>query len=90
MLAPFEWLRREDPLPHSWEVTSDSVAAWVARVTASGHLVLVKPGSGGQVSVAGLTDPYFDKALPKGTTIAVAFLGDPNGLEAVFEGARSR
>ena len=90
VLAPFEWLRREDPLPHSWEVTSDSIAAWVARVTAAGHLVLVKPGSGGQGGVAGLTDPYFDKALAKGTTIAVAFLGDPNGLEAVFEGDRSR
>jgi aspartokinase-like uncharacterized kinase len=90
VLAPFAWLRREDPLPHSWEVTSDSIAAWVTRVTAAGLLVLVKPGSGVQSSVAGLTDPYFDKALPKGTTTAVAFFGDPNGLGAVFEAVRSR
>jgi aspartokinase-like uncharacterized kinase len=90
VLAPFEWLRREDPLPHSWEVTSDSIAAWVARVTAAGQLVLVKPGSGGQASVAGLTDPYFDRALPTGTTTSVAFLGDLNGLGAVFGAARSR
>ena len=31
VLAPSAWLRRADPLPHSWDVTSDSIAAWVAR-----------------------------------------------------------
>ena len=30
VLAPYRWLRETDPLPHSWEVTSDSIAAWVA------------------------------------------------------------
>jgi 5-(aminomethyl)-3-furanmethanol phosphate kinase len=29
-------------LPASWEVTSDSIAAWVARQTGAGRLVLVK------------------------------------------------
>src|SRR2546427_3560943 len=24
VLAPFRWLRTADPLPHSWDVTSDS------------------------------------------------------------------
>jgi len=90
VLAPSGWLRREDPLPHSWDVTSDSIAAWVAQVTAAGQLVLVKPGSGGRASLAGLTDPYFEKALPKGTRTAFAFLDDLNGLGAAFEGARSR
>src|SRR5688572_22505871 len=30
VLAPYRWLRQADPLPHSWTVTSDSIAAWVA------------------------------------------------------------
>src|SRR5262245_46528940 len=32
VLAPFHWLRDADPLPHSWDVTSDSIAAWIASV----------------------------------------------------------
>ena len=31
-----------DALPTSWDVTSDSIAAWVARQTGAGRLVLVK------------------------------------------------
>ena len=30
VLLPYCQLRREDPLPHSWDVTSDTIAAWVA------------------------------------------------------------
>ena len=61
ILAPFRWLRRVDPLPHSWDVTSDSIAAWVAGAIGARRLVLIKPpGAGGRGSV----DPYFDRALP--------------------------
>jgi 5-(aminomethyl)-3-furanmethanol phosphate kinase len=35
-----------DPLPVSWEVTSDSIAAWVAGAANAGRLVLVKPVEG--------------------------------------------
>jgi 5-(aminomethyl)-3-furanmethanol phosphate kinase len=35
-----------DPLPASWAVTSDSIAAWVAGRAAPGRLVLVKPVDG--------------------------------------------
>src|SRR6185503_5640050 len=43
VLAPYAWLCRADPLPHSWEVTSDSIAAWIAHAIAARRLVLVKP-----------------------------------------------
>jgi aspartokinase-like uncharacterized kinase len=35
-----------DPLPASWAVTSDSIAAWVAGAADAGRLVLVKPVDG--------------------------------------------
>ncbi len=41
VLLPGDLLRREDPLPHSWDVTSDSIAAWVAALARS-RLVLLK------------------------------------------------
>ena len=30
VLLPYTFMRDEDPLPHTWEVTSDTIAAWVA------------------------------------------------------------
>jgi 5-(aminomethyl)-3-furanmethanol phosphate kinase len=35
-----------DPLPASWDVTSDSIAAWVAERAGAGRLVLVKEVDG--------------------------------------------
>ncbi len=35
-----------DPLPASWEVTSDSIAAWVAGVAGAARVVLTKPVAG--------------------------------------------
>lgn len=31
ILLPYRFLRKEDPLPHTWDVTSDTIAAWVAK-----------------------------------------------------------
>jgi aspartokinase-like uncharacterized kinase len=42
VLAPSAWLLRADSLPHSWDVTSDSIAAWVARTVRAPRLMLVK------------------------------------------------
>lgn len=46
VLLPSGWLRRADPLPHSWDVTSDSIAAWLARALGARHLMLVKHEDG--------------------------------------------
>lgn len=33
ILFPYKLLKTEDPLPHTWDVTSDTIAAWVAKQT---------------------------------------------------------
>jgi len=74
VLAPYQWLRDVDPLPHSWDVTSDSIAAWVAGVLGAARLVLVKPpGANG----SNLVDAYFSRALPAGVTAEVLAASDP-------------
>jgi len=68
VLAPYRWLREADPLPHAWDVTSDSIAAWVAGAVGARHLVLIKPpGATGD----GVTDAYFARALPLHVTLAI-------------------
>jgi (4-(4-[2-(gamma-L-glutamylamino)ethyl]phenoxymethyl)furan-2-yl)methanamine synthase len=63
VIAPFAWLREADPLSHSWDVTSDSISAWIAGRLRAGRLVLVKPaGARGDAVV----DPYFATALAPG------------------------
>ena len=65
VLAPEQWLRDANPLPHSWDVTSDSIAAWVAGQVGARRLVLIKPpGAMGE----SLVDPSFTKTLPSGVT----------------------
>jgi (4-(4-[2-(gamma-L-glutamylamino)ethyl]phenoxymethyl)furan-2-yl)methanamine synthase len=59
VLAPYVWLRRADPLPHSWEVTSDSIAAWIARAIGARRLVLVKPPDAEPST--DLVDGYFER-----------------------------
>jgi aspartokinase-like uncharacterized kinase len=68
VLAPSQWLREADPLPHSWDVTSDSIAAWVAGQVGAPRLVLIKPpGAAGD----SLVDPHFARALPRGVVATV-------------------
>jgi hypothetical protein len=40
ILLPYCALRRYDPLPHSWDITSDTIAAWVAGRLGGDLLVL--------------------------------------------------
>jgi aspartokinase-like uncharacterized kinase len=62
VLAPHAWLRHVDPLPHSWEVTSDSIAAWVTISCGATDLVLLKPVRG---PLSDLTDPYLAECLTR-------------------------
>ncbi len=40
ILLPYRVMRERDPLPHSWDVTSDTIAAWVASELGLGLLLL--------------------------------------------------
>ena len=45
VLLPYRCLREKDPLPHSWYVTSDTIAAWIAY-TLGLDLLLLKSVDG--------------------------------------------
>ena len=64
VLVSTPWLQRADSLPHSWSVTADSIAAWVAGEVGARELVLVKPP--GAKTASGTVDEYFDRVLPSG------------------------
>jgi aspartokinase-like uncharacterized kinase len=87
VLAPFRWLRAVDPLPHSWDVTSDSIAAWIAGVVGARRLVLIKPGAGEPMR---LVDPYFQRALRPGIEHHVLAVDDVAELGLLLDerGAR--
>lgn len=59
------------PLPHTWDVTSDSIAAWVATKWGAEQLILLKsielPDGTDlkQAEAAGLVDRYFPMIAPQ-------------------------
>lgn len=79
VLAPYRWLREVDPLPHSWDVTSDSLAAWITGALESDRLLLVKPPDAEEP----LVDAYFNEALPRRVTSTIVAAGAP--LRSVLE-----
>ncbi|MDR3575226.1 MAG: hypothetical protein P4L50_15310 [Anaerolineaceae bacterium] len=42
ILIPSNLITQFDPLPHSWQVTSDSIAAWIAGQVNASQLILLK------------------------------------------------
>lgn len=68
VLAPYQLMREADPLPHSWEVTSDSISAWVAGQVGASRLVLVKPAG---ASGSSIVDPCFEGVLPASITAVI-------------------
>jgi 5-(aminomethyl)-3-furanmethanol phosphate kinase len=76
VLLPAALLLEADPLPASWAVTSDSIAAWVAGAAGAGRLVLVKP-------VPGLYAEWPPRGQPIGRlTIAELAALRPGGVDA--------
>ncbi|MEO8634389.1 MAG: aspartate kinase [Gemmatimonadales bacterium] len=84
ILAPSRWLRAADELPHRWEVTSDSLAAYIAMLLGAEDLVLVKPVGSGDA----LVDPYFSRALAAGTRWRVLGIEEIGTLPDVVADAR--
>jgi aspartokinase-like uncharacterized kinase len=78
VLAPYRMLRAADPLPHSWDVTSDSIAAWLAGALRARRVVLIKPGERDRKN---LVDSYFLRTLPPGTEHLVVTADDLGQLD---------
>jgi 5-(aminomethyl)-3-furanmethanol phosphate kinase len=67
VLAPYRWMRSADVLPHSWEVTSDSIAAFVAGALDAVRLILIKPST----EPADQVDGCFPATLPAGMPYSI-------------------
>jgi aspartokinase-like uncharacterized kinase len=85
VLAPYRWMVAADALPHRWEVTSDSIAAFVAGALDASLLILLKPVSG---PVATLVDPCFEEVLPAGLRVAVVGAEELDRLVAMVRDRR--
>ena len=83
VLAPSRWLREAGPLPHTWDVTSDSIAAWVAGAVGARRLVLIKPPN----AVGGnLVDGHFSRALPAHVTPVIVAADQVDRLHSALHG----
>jgi aspartokinase-like uncharacterized kinase len=87
VLAPYRWMREADPLPHSWDVTSDSISAWVAAQVGAGRLVLVKPPG---ASGPGIVDPCFATVLPSHITVEIVTADRATDLRTALGVAREK
>jgi 5-(aminomethyl)-3-furanmethanol phosphate kinase len=87
VLAPSRWLRNADPLPHSWDVTSDSIAAWVAAILVVPRLVLIKP-SGVRLDQSAV-DAYFPRALGYHVTPVVVAADDTEAIRSALAQPRT-
>jgi aspartokinase-like uncharacterized kinase len=61
IFLPYRTMRDRDPLPHTWEVTSDTIAAWTASVLDT-DLLLLKPVDG--LFQNGLLRNHIDEVIP--------------------------
>lgn len=83
ILAPSRWLRQTDPLPHSWDVTSDSIAAWVSREIAAPRLVLIKPAG---ATGPNLVDAHLASVLSRETSCVAIPADQTEAVRAALQG----
>jgi 5-(aminomethyl)-3-furanmethanol phosphate kinase len=88
-----ERMARAAALPETWELTSDSLAAWLAGALGAGELVLVKHGRFGGAAVnahdlvaRGVVDPLFPRYLKESGVRA--WLAAPTDSVRLAEGLR--
>jgi aspartokinase-like uncharacterized kinase len=103
LLCSFPWLRAENPLPHGWHVTSDSIAAWAAGRLGARRLVLLKAVEGvldetgavlGEVdrrspALAGVVDGYFGEVLRPGLECWLLSGRHPERIRALLRDGRA-
>ena len=70
IISPIDCILRDSKLPASWDVTSDSIAAWIASQHPRSQLILFKSTdlpsgiSFADAAVAGLVDRHFPNLAP--------------------------
>jgi hypothetical protein len=76
IVLPYRWLRASDHLEgtpsHSWESTSDSIAAWIAGQLRAQALILVKLVAATDDELLSVVDREFGGQLRPGITAHVA------------------
>jgi len=88
VLLPFALLRERDPLPASWDVTADSIAAWVAGAAGARRLVLVK-AAGALSRPADSVDAHLP-AVVRDTGVETWVIGgDPARLAELLDTGRT-
>ncbi len=90
-LTQWEAQGRQPQLPHCWEVTSDSIAAFAAAVCAADELVLLKscplpekPLTRSEAATRGLVDEYFPRASAPLRRVRAVCLRDPDFAEQLW------
>lgn len=100
LVDPYYLLRHEEPafvsrpLPASWDVTSDSIAARLAELAGATECVLLKsalPAEGASIATAseqGYVDAWFPRACPPGLRVRCVNLRDAAWPEAILADGR--
>jgi aspartokinase-like uncharacterized kinase len=77
ILLPAALLLQADPVPHSWQVTSDSLGAWLARLAGARRYVMLKDVDGLYVA-----DPECEPDAQRYATLSLQGLAaHPGGVD---------